>query len=264
LPAPLARGDYLAGAVAERPVNRTRIQLCGRVVAEIEGRRIEGDLPGRKGRLLFVYLVANRDRTLTRDEVAEALWPDGAPSSVDGDLRALVSKVRRAVGREALGLRSRFRLELPAGACIDLEVATDAIHRAEAAVASRQWARAWSASHVTLCTARRGFLPGEDAIWIAELRSYLAQLEVRALECYTAASIGIGPSELATAERCARALIQKEPFRESGHRLLMQALQAMGNRAEAVRAYDELRQLLRDELGIGPSPATQELHKQLL
>jgi hypothetical protein len=36
----------------------TRIQLCGKFLAELDGRRIEDALPGRQGRLLFGYLVA--------------------------------------------------------------------------------------------------------------------------------------------------------------------------------------------------------------
>jgi DNA-binding SARP family transcriptional activator len=36
------------------------------------------------------------------------------------------------------------------------------------------------------------------------------------------------------------------------------------NRAEALKLYDELRTLLREELGSGPSAATQDLHKTLL
>jgi DNA-binding SARP family transcriptional activator len=40
----------------------------------------------------------------------------------------------------------------------------------------------------------------------------------------------------------------------------MRTLVACGNDAEALRLYDDLRRLLRDELGIVPSPATQELH----
>jgi DNA-binding SARP family transcriptional activator len=248
----------------EPALPRTRIQLCGRLVAEIEGRRIEGDLPGRLGRLLFAHLVANRDRNISRAELVEVLWPDGAPRAADGDLRALLSKVRRAVGREALGLRSRFRLELPPDAWIDLEAAGESLHRAEAAVAAKQWARAWSASLVALVAARREFLAGEDAPWIHEWRRYLEDVETRALECYIAASIGVGASELAGAERSARRLIRKEPYRESGYRLLMEALAANGNGAEAIKVYGDLRRLLRDELGISPSPTTQELHKRLL
>jgi DNA-binding SARP family transcriptional activator len=240
----------------------TRIQLCGRVVAEIDGRRI--DFPGRRGRLLFVYLVANRDRHISREEVVEAVWPEGAPEAVDADVRALLSKLRRAVGRDTLGLRSRFRLELPVDAWVDLETAGEAIHAAEAAAAREDWPRAFGSSQTVLSVVRREFLAGEDAHWISQWRSYLSQLEVRALECYTAALVGIGSSELAGAERCARRLIEAERYRESGYRLLMEVLLAMDNRAEAVQVYDALRQLLRDELGISPSPATQDLHRRLL
>jgi DNA-binding SARP family transcriptional activator len=44
----------------------------------------------------------------------------------------------------------------------------------------------------------------------------------------------------------------------------MQALDARGNRAEALKVYDELRGLLREELGTTPSSATQALHGELL
>lgn len=243
---------------------RTRIQLCGGLAAEIEGRRIEHELPGRKGRLLFVYLVANRDRTITRDELVEAVWPERVPSAVDGDLRALVSKVRRAIGQEALGLRNRFRLDLPADAWIDLEAAARELHHAEAAIVGERWARAWSSSLVALFTARRGFLPDESGRWIDDWRDHLEEIEVRAFECFTAASIGVGGSELPAAERNARKLVKKEPYRESSYRLLMEALAKRGNCAEAIQVYEDLRHLLREGLGVNPSLATQELHKRLL
>jgi DNA-binding SARP family transcriptional activator len=44
----------------------------------------------------------------------------------------------------------------------------------------------------------------------------------------------------------------------------MRALAAEGNVAEALQEYDRLRVLLRDELGVPPSPPTQELHRVLL
>jgi DNA-binding SARP family transcriptional activator len=44
----------------------------------------------------------------------------------------------------------------------------------------------------------------------------------------------------------------------------MEVLAARDNQAEALNVYDQLRTLLRDELGTAPSPATQELHRALL
>ena len=55
-----------------------------------------------------------------------------------------------------------------------------------------------------------------------------------------------------------------EPFRETGYLILMKALVESGNVAEALRVYDRLRLLLRDELGIAPSPAVQSVYRRLL
>jgi DNA-binding SARP family transcriptional activator len=138
------------------------------------------------------------------------------------------------------------------------------VHRAEASASVADWPRAWGAAHAAICIARREFMADEDGGWIQQWRDHLAQVETRALECYAAASLGIGSSELAAAERAARRLVEKEPYRESGYRLLMETLASSGNDAAAIQVYDELRQLLREQLGMNPSPATQLLHKRLL
>lgn len=213
---------------------------------------------------MFVYLVVNRTRDVTADELVHALWEADPPSGAEATLRTLVSKVRRAVGAEALGRGGRYRLELPEDVHVDLEAARDAIHRAESAVAAGDWRRAWGPAQVALFTARRGFLLGEEATWIVEHRRMLEELEVRALECYAAAALGVGGVEIPSAERAARRLVEREPFRESGHRLLMRALAAGGNVADALRAYERLAALLRDELGVDPGPATKDLHRSLL
>lgn len=69
---------------------------------------------------------------------------------------------------------------------------------------------------------------------------------------------------MAAAERDARRLVRLAPYRESGYRLLMDALARRGNGAEALLVYEQLRTVLRDELGASPSPATRALHRQLL
>ena len=49
-----------------------------------------------------------------------------------------------------------------------------------------------------------------------------------------------------------RRLISRSPFRETGYSLLMRALFAQGNAAEALLVYERLRRLLYDELGTIP------------
>jgi len=243
--------------------DHTRIQLCGSLVARVQGRRVDGDLPGRQGRLAFAYLVLNRHRVVTRDALIEALWPEGPPALVDTAVNALLSKLRKAVGPGSIEGKRDVRLVLP-GAWVDVEAASEAIHRAESAVARQAWADAWGPGRVALHVARRGFLPGYDAPWIEEQRRELERIELRALECIAESSLELGPAEHDSALRSSRDLVRLAPHRESGYRLVMRALAAEDNVAEALLVYEQLRARLRDDLGASPSRSTQELHRALL
>ena len=244
---------YLGETLAE-----TRIQLCGRLVVRIDGSRVEEALPGRQGRLAFVYLAANRHRPVTRGELVDALWRETGGSD---RLSPLVSKLRQVVPLEG---RGDVRLALPGDAWIDLEAAAEGLHRAESAVAKGDFAGAWGPGRVAQHIASRGFLPGEDAPWADNQRRRLEEILVRSLELVGRACVSIGGGELDTAERAARELIELAPYRESGHRLLMEALEARGNTAEALLVYEALRRRLRDELGAAPSSSTQAVHRRLL
>jgi SARP family transcriptional regulator, regulator of embCAB operon len=244
-------------------LHRVRIQICGALAIERDGQRLDALLPGRQGRLLFIYLVVNRHRQVPRDELAEALWREPDPAAVDTRLNPLLSKLRRVFGADTVDGRSNLRLCLPE-AWVDLEAAAEAVHRAESSVAQQDWARAWGPALTALFVAERGFLPSEDAPWIDEIRHHLTELRLRALECYAAAGLDLGETELPGAVRAGRQLIRLAPLRESGYRYLMRALAAQDNLAEALGVYGQLSQCLRDQLGVSPSPATRELYQRLL
>jgi SARP family transcriptional regulator, regulator of embCAB operon len=242
----------------------TRIQLCGRLAVQLEGRELTPKLPAGQARVLFTYLTVTRALPTSRDRLIEALWPNRRPAGADTALSALLSRLRSALGSDLLRGRGEIHLSLPADAWIDLEAAEEAIHRAEAAVTQQDWARGWGPSLIALFTARRGFLPNEDLPWVDEYRRRLAEIQICALECYAAVALGVGGSELAPGERAARELVELAPFRERGHALLIEILTARGNSAEALRIYEQLRQRLRDELGATPAPELRELQQRLL
>lgn len=241
----------------------TRIQLCGRLAATIDGERCDRALTGAQARLLFAYLVLHRLRASSHDELIDALWRE-PPAAADSALYALVSRLRRAVGAARIEGRGELRLALADDAWVDVEAARAAIHRAEAAAVREDWPGAWVASRVAQHIAVRPLLPGSDAAWLDERRRDLEGTHIRALELAAEASLRIGGGELSTAERSARSLMREAPFRESGYRYLMEALAARGNPAEALGVYEELRTLLREELGTAPSPATQDVYRALL
>jgi SARP family transcriptional regulator, regulator of embCAB operon len=248
----------------EAALTATRIQICGRITIELDGRRVEADLPGRQGRLMFVYLALYRARAVSRDELAAAIWPERAPAGARATLRTIISRLRAVLGAGVLNGRDELRLELPGGAFIDTEVAAAKIHEAEAALHAEDWVRALAAASIAYTISGRGFLADEDAPWVAEQRRWLEDVHLRALECDGVASLGIGGSEVAAAVRDARRLMRLAPYRESGYRLLMRALERKGEDAEALLVYEQLRTVLRDELGTTPSPLSQALHRRLL
>ncbi|HEU0248572.1 MAG TPA: BTAD domain-containing putative transcriptional regulator [Gaiellaceae bacterium] len=242
----------------------TRIQLCGRFVVRLDGRRVEDALAGAKGQLLFAYLVLNRLRWIDRDELLSAVYGDYATPDHNPRLSVLLSKLRRVVGPERLSGRAQIELVLPPDAFVDVEAALDGLHRAESHIAAGEWAEAWGPAGIAYHVASRPLLQGHDRTWLDEWRRRLDDVHLRGLECFAAARLGLGGPTLPQAEQCGRQLISMAPYRESGYRILMEALELRGNVAEALLVYDRLRVLLRDELGIAPSPAVQTVYRRLL
>jgi DNA-binding SARP family transcriptional activator len=243
---------------------RARIQLCGRFVVDFDGARIEGALPGRRGRLLFAYLVLNRGRAVPRDALLMAGWGQDAPAEARNALSVLLSKLRHGLGADRLRGRTEIELLLPPVTFVDVEAALEGAHRAESAIAEGRWAQAWGPAGIAYHVATRPFLTGLEAPWIDQWRRRLEEVRLRGLECFAAAGLGLGGPALAQAEERARILTELAPYRETGHLILMEALERRGNVAEALRAYERLRVLLREDLGIAPSPPVQAVHRRLL
>ena len=242
----------------------TRVQLCGKLVARIDGRRVDADLPGRQGRLAFAYLTLNRHRVVTRSALVDAIWPAEPPALVDTALSALISKLRKALGPDAVSGRGDVRLVLSRRlggrrGCRPRPFTGRRVRSGRGA-----WAEAWGPGRVALHVVRREFMPGESAAWVDEERRALEEIELRALECIAKSSLELGPNELESAVRSGRDLVRLAPHRESGYRVLMRALAAEGNDAEALGVYERLRVRLREDLGVAPSAPTQELHRALL
>ena len=242
----------------------SRIQLCGRLVVKLGGRRVDDALAGANSRLLFAFLVLNRARRMSREDLLMAVYGEDATPDHHPRLSVLLSKLRRVVGPELVAGRSEIELMLPPGVFVDVEAALEAAHRAESHIAKGEWAEAWGPAGVAYHVADRPLLQGQSLPWLEEWRRRLDDVRLRGLECFAAARLGLGGSALPQAEECARRLIELAPYRETGHQILLLALERRGNVAEALLAYDRLRVLLRDDLGIAPSPAMQAMHQRLM
>ena len=250
--------------MSARGNDSTRIQLCGRLSVEFGGAQRADRLRGRQARLLLAYLLLNRTRPVGRDELIGALWPEQPPVSQDAALRTLLSRVRSALGPAVLSGRSELALTLPEPIWVDLEAAGHELQRALAALEQADARGAWALAQVPLNIASRGLLPGTQANWLEPRRRELEDIRLGALEVIGEAGLRMGGPQLNSVERAARALIESEPYRESGYMLLIEALAARGNVAEGMRVFDRLRTLLRNELGTAPSAEAIAVHDRLL
>jgi DNA-binding SARP family transcriptional activator len=98
--------------------------------------------------------------------------------------------------------------------------------------------------------------------WLQFERARMRQLRLHALEALSAALLR--DRRFGQAAEAALAAVAADPLRESAHRALIMVHLAEGNTGEALCQYRTIRRVLRDQLGISPSPAAEELIEEVV
>ena len=121
-----------------------RIYLTGRLALELDGNVVVGEreFRGKQGRLIFAYLVWERTRTVSREELATVIWPDNLAPSWEGALSSLTSKLANLLSAQQLKSQGvwlssdfgQYQLHLPSDVWVDVEAGTSALDRAESAL----------------------------------------------------------------------------------------------------------------------------------
>ncbi|UUU28021.1 AfsR/SARP family transcriptional regulator [Streptomyces sp. DSM 40750] len=91
---------------------------------------------------------------------------------------------------------------------------------------------------------------------------HLEELYIRILQLRIGADMQLGRHSHVAAEL--KRLVIRHPLNEWLHGQLITALYHSGRRGDALRAYQELRKILREELGLDPSPELQLVHQEIL
>jgi DNA-binding SARP family transcriptional activator len=245
------------------------IRLVGLVTIEHDGAP-PLHVSSAQAQIAFSRLVLERASGTSRDQLAATIWPDGLPETWASALRSVVSKVRgyltgpvaRPGETPLIAQSGRYALRLPEDVAVDLEASEMAVTEARSAFAEGAHAVAHGLAAAAVSNLRGSFLPGHDSAWVVGVGEWVDELRLSALELASLSASVLGDGHQAA--RYADEAVRQAPLRESAHRCRMTAYVGAGNRAEALRAYHRLREVLADELGVDPAAESQAAYLELL
>ncbi|MFI6787527.1 BTAD domain-containing putative transcriptional regulator [Nonomuraea sp. NPDC050383] len=208
-------------------------------------------ISGKKPRLLLATLLLEAGGVVGADQLVEVLWPERPPRSAQANLRTYVSSLRTDLGEAGGCLRgngSGYAIDVPDDA-LDLLVFEELVGQARYEEALSLWRGAPLAD-----------LPGSP-LWDRRLDP-LHELRLRAAEELISRRMDQGDHTGAVTEL--RGLLAEHPYREDLWGRLLLALHRGGRKAEALRAYATVRQLLVDELGVEPGTGLRSAYESIL
>jgi DNA-binding SARP family transcriptional activator len=233
----------VAHAALQRSGTAIRIGLLGTFDLRVAGEPVSLPMNGQR----LLAFLALQGRPLTRSFVAGSLWIDSTEDHAAGSLRSALWRLNRD-GR--LVDASAERLALVPSVEVDVAEAVAQAHR----LLDPECDDLPSLREVRL---HDDLLPDWYDDWLALERERFRQLRVHALE--RLCDLLIATRRFGEAIETGLAVACAEPLRESAHRILIRAHLAEGNRAEAIAHYRRFRTLLRNELGLEPSPEMSAL-----
>lgn len=220
-------------------------------------------LAAGKQRALLAILLLRANEVVSTDELVDGLWGEQPPASAAKSVQIYVSQLRKAIGNGAL-------LTRPPGYVLRIEPGELDLDRFENLLAEGK--QALAAGHADDAETKlrdalsiwRG-APLADFTYDPFAQPEIARLEelrLCALEERIEAELALGRHADLIGEL--EGLVAQHPLRERLRAQLMLALYRSGRQAEALELYQQTRRLLRDELGLEPNPALQDLEQAIL
>ena len=226
---------------------RYHVEVVGDFAVTCRGRSVA--LGAATERL--VALLASRGGNQSRRSAAGLLWPEATEARALANLRSAVYRIGLRAPGLVVSTGVRVLLDRSA-ATVDLQSASAACDRILAGVPSED-----DLSPRMREVLSNDLLPSCGDLWAAEDREVFRQARLHALEalCRTLSRRG----RHGEAVRAGLAAVRVEPLRESAQRALITAYLEESNYCEALHQYERFRVLLRDDLGIAPSPHLRDL-----
>ncbi|MFC8362715.1 BTAD domain-containing putative transcriptional regulator [Streptomyces griseorubiginosus] len=242
-----------------------QVRLLGPVEVWQGGRR--APLGGVRPLAVLSALVVHLGEVLSTDRLVDSVWDEQAPATASALVATHVSAVRRALARVDAAEVIRTR---PPGYVADLDPAqVDARRFEELLVSGRSEAAGGHLEEAAdLLSEALGLWRGQEALEglaqsFARIEAArLAELRLVAQEESFGLHLELGRADRTIAPLLAH--VAAHPLRERPRGQLMTALFRTGRVSDALRTYQEGREVLREELGIDAGPELRALHKAVL
>uniref|UniRef100_A0AAU2VRM7 Winged helix-turn-helix domain-containing protein n=1 Tax=Streptomyces sp. NBC_00008 TaxID=2903610 RepID=A0AAU2VRM7_9ACTN len=241
------------------------------ILGVTEARDGEGGalpLGGMRLRALLASLALRPGRSVPITELVDDVWADDPPADAPAALQALVGRLRRALGRDALASTPGGYRLAATPADVDLHVFERLARQGAAeleADAPQDAARTLRTALALWRGPALADLPDRDHGHALRPEAHrLAALEHRIeadLRC-AAADGPTGPMAALVPELVE--LTAAHPYDERFRAQLIRALRATGRQADALAAYEDARRTLAEGLGTDPGPELAALHRALL
>ncbi len=233
---------------------------------EASGGGVCADLGPPKQRALLAVLLLRANEIVPVDVLLEELWGDESPRRAQHAVQVYVSDLRRALA--PLGAGNAITWRSPGYVLAADPDAVDA-RRFERLVA--EGARRAADGEPSAAAVLREALalwrgqPLADFTYEEFAQPAIRRLtEARLLATETLASVELAQGRATEALALANTAAREDPLREPAREAQMLALYRLGRHADALRAFEDLRQALADEVGAEPSPRLRDLQERIL
>ncbi|MET9156877.1 BTAD domain-containing putative transcriptional regulator [Streptomyces parvulus] len=217
-------------------------------------------LGGARLRALLTVLALRAGRAVPAGLLVEEVWGGDPPADATGALQALVGRLRRAIGAQAVASADGGYRLTAAPDDVDLHRFDRLVGEGARALADGDPAKAAVPLDDALALWR-----GPALADLPDRTAEAARWETRHLDALRArhtAALDLGEAERSLPELTA--LCDARPLDEPLQALRLRALRDTGRTAEALAAYASVRHLLADRLGTDPGPGLRALHGELL
>ncbi|MFF1479788.1 ATP-binding protein [Streptomyces sp. NPDC058301] len=241
-----------------------------RILGATEAQNDQGQtipLGGRRLRALLTALAARADRTtpVPLHTLIDDIWPDDHPHDAPAALQALIGRLRRTIGHDAVvSDPGGYRLAVDAPHDVDLFAFEQQVRTGTRQLEGGDPESAATTLRAALALWRGpalADLPGSASGGTGAAARPDAQ-RLTALRARIEADLRRGVTDHLPAELTE--LIETHPYDEPLHAQLIRALRAEGRTADALLAYETVRRTLADALGADPGPELAALHQELL